>query len=80
MANDPAAEFQHLLNQKDMAAYRCVAVLGVVLDFWEAQDYDCAKAQLERARANFQEAEARIAEFRKQNSLGETRHGNRSAA
>ena len=77
---NPAAEFEHLLNQRELAAARAVSVIGQVLDFWEAQDYDSAKAQLERARAEFQEADARVIKFRKSYSKGENSHGNRNVA
>lgn len=77
---DPAAEFQHLLNQRELAAVRLVAVVDTVVLFWEALDEAEVLVRLQRARADFYDVEARIAEFRKQNSLGETRHGNRSAA
>lgn len=61
----PAVEFRHLLNQREMAAVRAVSVIATALDFWEAQDYTAAKASLERARRDYQEADARVTNFRK---------------
>lgn len=79
---NPAAEFEHLLNQRDLAAYRVVAVVKVVLDFFEGQDFASAEAQLRRIRKEYDEADAKLNHFRaalKLNSKGETRHGNSSA-
>jgi len=81
MPRDLAAEFQRLCDQRDLAAYRAVSVISSVIDFWEAEDYPSALAQLQRARAEFLEAEARITKFRKSPQIqkGEHSHGNRSA-
>ena len=81
MANQ-AALFHSLLNQRDLAAYRAVSVISTVIDFWETQDFESALAQLKRARADFQEAEARIAEFRKSPQIqqGELTRHDQSAA
>lgn len=79
MPTDPAAEFQHLLNQRELAAIRAVSVIKTVLDFWEAQDYTAAKASLERARRDYQEADARVTNFRKTHK-GARHHGNSTAA
>ena len=80
--NDPAAEFQHLLNLRENAAYRAVSVIKTVRDFWEAQDFDSVKAALDRALADYEKAEAVLAHFKKKNHKlcsGEN-HGNRDAA
>ena len=62
MANQ-AALFHSLLNQRDLAAYRLVAAVETVLRFWEAQDYESARALLERSRTEFECADARINQF-----------------
>lgn len=80
-APDPAAEFQRLLNQKELAAARLVAVVDTCVLFWEALDEAEVLIRLQRARADFYAVEVQIAKFRKQNSLGEnTNHGNRTSA
>jgi hypothetical protein len=73
--------FQRLTNARDLAAYRAVAVLGVVIDFWEAEDFDSALAQLKRARAEFLEADARVTEFHNQrHQQKESTNGHRTIA
>jgi predicted negative regulator of RcsB-dependent stress response len=76
------ATFASLLEQRDLAAYRAVAAIETAVLFWEAQDFEAAFAQLERARADFQQAQERITEFHQSHPRppqGE-HHGNRSAA
>lgn len=72
--------FQRLANERDLAAYRAVAVIGVVIDFWEAEDFAEALNKLKRARQEFLEADARITDFHLQHRKGETPDGNRTAA
>jgi hypothetical protein len=84
--NDPASEFERLLQLRDLAAYRAVSVIQMVLDFFEAQDYESAVNMLDKARAEFDQADLRVVQFRKtlesatkQPTQGEkARHGNRT--
>ena len=81
MTLTPSAVLRRLLEERDLAAYRAVAVIQSALDFWESQDYESAFRSLERAREDFMEADARITQFRKSNTQGETaRHGNSISA
>lgn len=75
-----ATEFQRLLEARDLAAYRAVSAIGQVVDFFEAQDYESALALLKKVRAEFQEADRRVHQFRKSTKGETTRHGNRSTA
>jgi predicted negative regulator of RcsB-dependent stress response len=76
--NNTAAIFQKLCDQRDLAAYRVVAAVRSVLDFFEAQDFASAEDSLRRARAEYDEADARLNEFR--NSLQGEKHGHSTAA
>lgn len=82
---DSAAHFARLMELRDMAAYRAVSVIGTVIDFFEAQDFDSALEQLKRARAAFHEADRRVTEFYETHQLPKTTgeksaHGNHAAA
>jgi hypothetical protein len=74
-----ATEFQRLLEARDLAAYRAVSAIAQVVDFFEAQDYENALALLKKVRAEFQEADQRVHQFRKSSKGETTRHGNRTA-
>lgn len=65
------AEFQRLLNQRDLAAYRVVAAVKSVLDFFEAQDFASAERSLRKARSEFDQAEDRLHQFRNSLPTGE---------
>lgn len=80
MADPLFAEFQRLLERRDLAAYRAVVACDLAVHFFEAQDYDTAKVQLERARDDFHEAARRVQEFQLKHKGELNRHGNRSAA
>lgn len=77
---DPAAEFQSLLDQRELAAVRVVGAVDSVISFWEAQDYDTALAVLKHARDEYNAADRRISEFHKSLKGENTRHGNSTAA
>lgn len=78
---DLAVEFQRLLERRDLAAYRAVAMLDLVIHFFEAQDYDTALSQLKRAQSEFQEAARSVQQFQLGLTKGETnRHGNSISA
>lgn len=83
---DALAEFQRLQQQRDLAAYRAVSQIRMVIDFFEAQDYDSALAQLKKADAEFQETDQRITEFLQSHQLQISQlkensiNGNRTAA
>jgi hypothetical protein len=74
-----AEQFRQLLERRELAAYRAVSVISTVIDFWEAQDYDAALIQLQRAQNEFKEADSLVTQFRKSHQ-GEITHGNSSAA
>ena len=80
MPDSVAAEFQKLIERRDVAAYRAAAAVELVIHFWEAQDYDAAFTSLKRAHDDFQQANSRITEFYKSLKGENTRHGNRTAA
>ena len=73
-----AEEFRRLSEQRELAAYRAVAAVKTILDFFEAQDFASAEASLRRVRSDFDEAECRLAQFLNTHK-GELRHGNRRA-
>ena len=82
---DLRTEFEKLLEARDLAAYRAAAVVAVVVDFFEAQDYETAEKQLRSSLAEFREADRKVNQFiqqlkAKKNSQGEKRpaHGNRT--
>ena len=54
---DPAADFKHLLDQRDQAAYFVVASVETVLRFWEVQDYERSLTLLRDALAEFNYAD-----------------------
>lgn len=64
MANDPAGEFERLLQLRDLAAYRAVSAIQMVLDFFEALDYESAENMLTKARDEFRAADERVNKFR----------------
>ena len=78
--SDPAAEFQHLLNQREISLHTLARVVDTIVLFWEALDEAEVLKRLEVARAEFYAVEVQISKFRKQNSKGETSNGNRPAA
>lgn len=75
----PADEFQSLLNQREMAAFRGMTILKTVRDFWEAQDFDSAKAAIDRALSDYEAADRKVSQFR-QTHKGASPNGNRTAA
>lgn len=81
MTADPAAEFERLLELRDLAAYRAVSVIQMVLDFFEAQDFSSAEQMLSGAREEFRAADERVNLFQQtlaQATQGEkARHGHR---
>ncbi len=79
MASDPAAEFQHLVNQKEIAAYSMAAVVATIVLFQEALSLEEILDQLTEAHDEFQQADRRINQFRK-SQLGASHNGNRPAA
>jgi hypothetical protein len=60
-----ALEFQELCNRRDLAAYRVVSAVGLVLRFWEAEDFAVSLVKLQRAHAEYELADRRINEFRR---------------
>jgi hypothetical protein len=74
------SEFNRLCQMRDLAAYRAVAAIEIVVLFFEAQDYETALTQLQKARAEFQEADRRISEFRKSHQGELDRHGHTISA
>jgi hypothetical protein len=77
---DVLSEFNRLCQMRDLAAYRAVAAIQIVVLFFEAQDYETALTQLQKARAEFQEADRRISEFRKSHQGELDRHGHTISA
>jgi hypothetical protein len=75
-----AAEFERLLERRDLAAYRLVSTVDTVILFWEAQDYEASLALLKRAHAEFKHADRQITEFRNLHKGELPRHGNHPAA
>jgi hypothetical protein len=61
---DPAGEFERLLQLRDLAAYRAVSAIQMVLDFFEALDFESAQRMLSKARDEFREADERVNHFR----------------
>jgi hypothetical protein len=68
------SEFNRLCQMRDLAAYRAVAAIQIVVDFFGGQDYQAALTQLQKARAEFQEAERRISEFHNSHEGDSARH------
>jgi hypothetical protein len=68
------SEFNRLCQMRDLAAYRAVAAIQIVVDSFEAQDYQTAFTQLQKARSEFQEAEQRISEFHNSHKGDSARH------
>jgi hypothetical protein len=68
------SEFTRLCQMRDLAAYRAVAAIQIVVDSFEAQDYQTAFTQLQKARSEFQEAEQRISEFHNSHKGDSARH------
>jgi hypothetical protein len=68
------SEFNRLCQSRDLAAYRAVATIQIAVDSFEAQDHKTALAQLQKARAEFQETERRISEFRNSHKGDPARH------
>ena len=62
---DPAAEFQHLLNQKEIAACNLAAAVETVVLFWEGLSQEEVYERLQLVRAEYRQIEVRIAQFRK---------------
>jgi hypothetical protein len=62
---DSLAEFQRLLQQRDLAAYRVVSATQVVIDFFEAQDYESALELLKKSQEAFRQADQKINAFTK---------------
>jgi predicted negative regulator of RcsB-dependent stress response len=63
--NENAADlFARLVQQRDLAAYRAVSTIQVVLDFFEAQDFESAQRALRNSLAEFRQADERITAFR----------------
>jgi chemotaxis regulatin CheY-phosphate phosphatase CheZ len=76
---DAAAKFEHLLERRDLAAYRVVEAVEAVIGFWEAQDYEASLSLLKRAHAEFERADHQISDFRNLHKGELTCHGNRTA-
>jgi hypothetical protein len=75
---DPAAEFQHLLNQREISLHTLARVVDTIVLFWEALDEAEVLKRLEVARAEFYEVEMQITKFRKSHQGAS--NGNRTAA
>lgn len=73
-------ELTRLRAERDRAAYRVVAAVKVVLDFFEAQDFASAEQSLRDARAAFDLADARLAHFHNSQPKKEQSNGNRTSA
>jgi len=69
MTADPRTQLAILLERRDLAAYRCVAVIGQVLDFFEAQDFESAEKMLSKARDEFRDADRKVTELYEQLNL-----------
>lgn len=76
---DLLAEFQSLLDKRELAAVRLVGTVDSVISFFEAQDYEQALFQLKRARDEYNAVDRQISEFHKSHT-GDNRHGNRTNA
>jgi len=76
---DIAAEFEQLVERRDLAAYRAVGAVETVILFWEAQDFEASLSLLKRAHAEFERAESRITDFLNSHKGELPRHGNRTA-
>lgn len=77
---DRIAEFQRLLQQRDLAAYRVVSATQVAIDFFEAEDYESALALLKKSQEAFRQADGKINAFTKSHLKEKSKHGNRPAA
>lgn len=64
--SNPRAEFERLLQKRDCAAYRAVSQIQMVLDFFEALDFESAAATLKKSLEDFRAANQQIEEFRSQ--------------
>jgi hypothetical protein len=60
------AEFQRLCRARDLAAYRVVGAVDAVLTYFEVQDFAEAEKSLRRARADYEQTDQAINEFRAQ--------------
>lgn len=60
MNSDPRTQLAILLERRDLAAYRAVSKIKLVLDFWEAQDFENAEIILRSALAEFDEADRNV--------------------
>lgn len=77
--SDALAEFQRLLDKRELAAVRLVGTVDSVISFFEAQDFEAALLQLKRARDEYNAVDRQISEFHKSHT-GEIPHGHRNAA
>lgn len=58
--NDPRTQLEKLLERRDLAAYRAVSKIQMVLQFWEAEDFENAENILRSALAEFDEADQKV--------------------
>lgn len=54
------AEFQTLSRDRDQAAHAVVLVVQVVLEFWETQDFEVSRRQLQDAVDHYRNANQRM--------------------
>lgn len=84
------AEFQSLMEKRELAAFRCVSAVKVALCWFEAELYQNTEEHLRRAVAEFDAADQAILAFHKKHASSqqattsshqkEHSDGNRSAA
>lgn len=77
MNSDPRTQLTILLERRDLAAYRAVSKIKLVLDFWEAEDFENAENILRSALAEFDEADQKVtALYQQLNPKNEKRPAN----
>jgi hypothetical protein len=61
VSNDrPRTQLVTLFERRDLAAYRAVSKIHMVLQFWEAEDFENAEQLLRSALAEFEKADQNV--------------------
>lgn len=74
--NDLRTQLVTLLERRDLAAYRAVSKIQMVLQFWEAQDYENAEQLLRSALAEFEDVDRKINALYREQTKTEKRPAN----
>jgi len=74
--NDPRTQLTTLLERRDLAAYRAVSKIQMVLQFWEAQDFENAEQLLRSALTEFEDADRKVNQLYEQYKPNEKRPAN----